>query len=123
MFACTRLETKQIMAGKVCGIVRRYSDCPHVRGERLVFTSKFLDNSGRNIPFATAEVQTVRPGTIGEFKRDPIIARMDGYANGEHWLGQLKQLYPGISDTDKVYHIKFFMKEMDKSAGRRGDVE
>jgi hypothetical protein len=122
MFACTRFETKQIMDGKACGIVRKYGDnCPHVRGGEIVLTSKFIDGQ-RNMPFAKIEVQTVRPGTVGMFRRDPIISEMDGYANGEHWVGQMRQLYPGISNEDKVFHIKFFIKEMDKDAGRRGDI-
>jgi hypothetical protein len=123
MFACTRFETKQIMEGKAYGIVRRYVECPHKRGTVIVFTSKFLDGSGRDIPFAKVEIQTIRPGTVGIFKRDPIISEIDGYQNGEHWLGQMRQLYPGIGDDEKLYHLKFVVKELDREAGRRGDVD
>lgn len=122
MFACTRLETKMVMEGRASGVVRKYGDsCPHFRGEKIVLTSKFLDLSGRSIPFAKVEVMTVRPGSIGEFRRDPFISQIDGYDNGEHWMGQMRMLYPGTNEDEKVFHIKFNVVELDRDAGRRGD--
>ena len=113
------------MEGKATGFSRKYhNECPHKRGEIIVLTSKFLDSSGRNIPFAKVEVQTVRPGTVGRFRRDSIIAEMDGYGNGEHWVGQMRQLYGRrLNDSDSIFHIKFNAVQMDRDAGRRGDVD
>ena len=52
-----------------------------------------------------------------------MIADMDGYANGNVWRGQMQQMYPGIKDTERMHHIKFRVTEIDRQAGRRGDVE
>lgn len=114
------------MTGMATGCTRKYGDnCPHRPGAEIVFTSKSMDLTGgdRSIPFARAQVVTVRPGTVGEFRRDPMIAEMDGYENGEVWYGQMKVLYGGLRDSEKMHHIKFRIIEIDKQAGRRGDVE
>jgi len=124
MFPCTRYETKMIMEGKVVGFARKYpGGCPHSPGSEIILTSKYLDRSGRNIPFAKVEVQTVRPGTVGSFRRDSIIAEMDGYGSGEHWFGQMRQMYGGLKSDEEMYHMKFRVKEIDKKAGQRGDVD
>ena len=118
MFACNRLETKLIMGGEATGVCRKYGDsCPHVPGAEIVLTSKFLDNSGRNIHFAKATIISVRPGTVGQFRRDKRQAKRDGYANGEHWHGNLSQMYKGMRDTDKMYHLTFQITQIDKQAG------
>lgn len=124
MFSCSRYETKLIMEGKATGFARKYpAGCPHKRGDEIVLTSQYLDGSGRNIPFAKVKVQTVRPGTASGFRRDPVIAEMDGYKNGEHWHGQMSQMYAGLSIDEPMHHIKFSIVEIDKEAGRRGDVK
>lgn len=125
MFACNRNETRQIMEGKATGVARRYpGGCPHVPGSELWLTSDSLDRSGagRHIPFAKIQVVSVRPGTVGQFRRDPMIAEIDGYANGAVWFGQMSQMYKGIKDTDNIVHLKFRVIQMDKEVGMRGDV-
>jgi hypothetical protein len=123
MFTCNRWETKVIMEGRASGCSRVYGNgCPHRIGGELVLTSRYLDLEGRDIPFAKAQVVSIRPGTVGEFRRDKMLAEIDGYANGEVWFGQMNQMYKGLKDTDKVYHIKFRIIEIDKQAGRRGDL-
>jgi hypothetical protein len=123
MFSCNRHETKQIMAGKADGATRKYDTCPHKAGNEIVLTSKFLDRSERSIPFAKAIVTSVRPGTVGEFRRDQSVAEMDGYPNGEVWVGQMRVMYPGLADADKLTHIRFRITELDRDAGTRPDVE
>jgi len=123
MFSCNRWETKQIMEGKACGVVRQYGEsCPHLVGGEIVLTSAFLDKSGREIPFAKAQVVSVRPGLAGEFRRDKMLVETDGYSNGEHWHGQMRIMFGGIKDTDQLWHLTFRITEMDKQAGTRGDV-
>jgi hypothetical protein len=123
MFDLNRFETKQIMEGRATGCTRKYGDvCPHVPGAEIIFTSKFLDLSGKSVPFARAQVVSVRPGTVGEFRRDSMIAEIDGYPNGEVWYGQMGVMYKGVKDTDKMHHIKFRIIEIDKQAGRTGGI-
>lgn len=122
MFALNRHETKQIMSGKASGAARKYDVCPHKAGAEIVFTSKYLDTSGRSIPFAKATISSVRPGTVGQFRRDQMVAAMDGYENGEHWFGMMSIMYPGLQDSDEITHIKFRITEMDRDAGRRPDM-
>jgi hypothetical protein len=120
MLELNRWETKQVMSGRATGIVRKYDGgCPHSPGGELILTSKYLDSKSRNIPFAKAQVVTVRPGTVGQFRRDPMIAEMDGYANGEVWFGQMGVMYRGIKNEEQVYHIKFRITEIDKQAGSK----
>jgi hypothetical protein len=126
MFALTRLETQKIMQGLATGCIRNYGgDCPHEVGNEIVLTSMYLDTTGadRQIPFARAQVVSVRPGTAGEFRRDPIVAEMDGFENGEVLFGHLNQMYRGVKETDRLHHIKFRVIEIDKMAGRRGNVK
>lgn len=123
MFELNRFETKQVMEGSASGCARKYgNECPHKPGSEIVLTSRFLDSSGRSIPFAKANVVSVRPGTVGEFRRDPMIAEMDGYPNGEVWFGQLSQMYRGMKDSEKIFHIRFMITDIDKKAGRRGNI-
>lgn len=124
MFACNRHETRMLMEGKASGVVRKYGDaCPHNVGDEIALTSLYLDESKRNIPFCKAAVISVRPGTVGQFKQDPMIAEMDGYPNGLVWFGQINQMYGGtLTDDDKVFHLKLRIEEIDKEAGRREDV-
>ncbi len=123
MFALNRFETKQVMAGRASGAARRYEECPHQVGNEMVLTSKYLDDSGRSIPFARAIITSIRPGTAGQFRRDAVIAEKDGYKNGEHWFGNLRQMYSGLRDNDKMFHLSFNIVEIDKQAGTRGDLE
>jgi len=126
MFPCTRNETRLIMEDKACGVVRPYPDgaCPHRVGSELVFTSKFLPwmgDSDQSVPFAKATIVSVRPGTIGAFRKDDQLAERDGFANGEVWLGHLRQIpgYEDIGDDVSAYHITFRLIEVDKDAGRQ----
>lgn len=125
MFACNRHETRMFMEGKATGVVRKYGDtCPHMVGDVIALTSQYLDESKRNIPFCKATIISIRPGTIGQFRGDPMIAEMDGYANGNVWLGQMNQIYGGIlTNDDKVFHLKLRLEEIDKESGRKGDIE
>lgn len=123
MLHCTRHETGLIKEGKSVGIVRRYdhkSGCPHAPGSIIFFANNELDDSGRQIPFASATVITVRRGTVSEFSKDPMIAEMDGFKSLASWISHLRVLYKGIGASDTVYHIKFRMDDMDKEAGTRG---
>lgn len=124
MFACNRHETRVFMEGKAVGVVRKYGDtCPHTVGEEIALTSQYLDDSKRNIPFCKGTIVSIRPGTVGQFKGDPMIAEMDGYPNGRVWFAQLNQMYGNIlTDDDKVFHLKLRLEEMDKEAGRKEDV-
>lgn len=128
MFHCTGFETRQIMAGKATGVVRRYDkQCPHEVGAEIVFTSKMIDRQApetgpREIPFARVTVVSVRPGSVREFRDDLMIAEMDGHANGNTWFEHHRKFYGSIKDTDKLFHIKFKVIEMDKRAGQRGNV-
>lgn len=123
MFDLNRFETKQVMQGRATGFTRKYGDtCPHVPGAEIILTSKFLDRYGKSIPFARAQVVSVRPGTVGEFRRDSMIADIDGYPNGEVWHGQMNMMYKGVKDTEKMHHIKIRIIEIDKQAGRTGGI-
>lgn len=125
MFSLSRHETKLVMSGKATGAARVYSDCPHKPGNEIYLSSRTIDASGarRSITFAKAQIISVRPGTVGQFRRDPMIAEMDGYANGESWRAQLGVRYKGIKDTDNITHIKFRILQMDTKAGSRPDKE
>ena len=121
MFACNRHETKVFMNGMASGCTRMYEKCPHEVGAEIILTSKFLDNSGRSIPFAKAQITSIRPGTVGEFKNNPMIAEMDGYQNGAVWKGQMDVFYGGVKDDYRMFHLKFRISEIDRDAGRRPD--
>jgi hypothetical protein len=113
------------MEGMATGLVRKYDgECPHhVRGQ-LVLTSRFLEPGGeRPIPFARAEIISIRPGTVGQFRRDKTQAEKDGYKNGAHWFGNINRMYKGLKDSDEVYHLSFRIIQIDKQAGQRPDVE
>jgi hypothetical protein len=109
------------MEGKACGVVRKCLEgkCPHKAGSKIVFTTKFLPwmDGDQSVPFAKATVVSVRPGTVGGFRRDRMLAGQDGFANGEVWHGHLNQFYGGICNSDSVYHITFRIDEIDKKAG------
>lgn len=124
MFACNRHETKVIMSGTGAGFARKYDGgCPLNVGDTLILTSLYLDGSGRNIPFAKAHIQTIRPGTVREFREDNVLAEIGGYPNGNVWYGHMNQMYPGLGDTDKMYFFKVQVFEIDKDAGTRPDVK
>lgn len=123
MFSCTRTETRLIINGKSCGVVRRYDGkCPHKAGSEIVFTSKFLpwlaQDDERSIPFAKGIVVSVRPGTVGGFRKDNTMAERDGFSNGAVWHGHLNQHYRGIGDDVPVHHVTFKLEEVDKNAGK-----
>ena len=123
MFALTRHETKQIMAGQAGGVARIYDVCPHEIGMQMHMTSKFLDQSGRSIPFVKVQIVSLRPGTCGQFRKDQQQAKTDGYENAAMWHGQMNVMYQGIKDSAKMTHIKFRVLELDREAGRRPNIK
>ena len=125
MLACNQFETRQIMEGVATGVTRKYhGSCPHqVKGE-LVLTSRYLEPDGnRPIPFARATITSIRPGTAGQFRRDNIQAKKDGYQSGAHWFGNINRMYNGIKDSDEMHHLSFRIVQIDKLAGQRPDQE
>jgi len=121
MFSCTRTETQLIVAGKTAGAVRRYpaGECPHSAGGQIVFTSRYLPwvKDGKSFIFAKGTIVSMRPGTVGRFRKDNRMAEQDGFANGPTWHGHINQLYAGIKDDESVYHITFKIEDVDRSAG------
>ncbi len=120
MFNCNRHETRLINGGTLHGVIRRYANdvgCPHDPGGEIIFTSKFLrKHEGKEVPFAKGTVVSVRPGTVGEFRRSDVIAQMGGYANGVAWHTYFAtQQYPGIRDDERVYNIQVRVTDVDKS--------
>jgi len=113
------METGLILEGKASGVVRRYGEsCPHEPGNEIVFTSKYLAGTKdptQEVPFAKGQVVSVRPGTVGQFRKDKMLAEKDGYANGNVWYGHMSQLYKGISDDTQVHHVSFRIVELDKT--------
>lgn len=122
MFFVTRTETKLIMEEKSAGIVRRYQrgECPYKVGDEIVFTSRFIPwmRDANSVPFAKATVTSVRPGTIGSFRKDDRQAKHDGFANANTWYAHLNQFYLGIKDDDPACHLSFRLTEIDKQAGK-----
>jgi len=122
MLTCTMTETKLIMEGKTAGIVRRYDGaCPHEVGSQLVFASEYLpwaprgeDGKRKAVPFARGTIVSLRPGSVGQFRKDKMLAETDGYANPNVWHGHLRQFYKGIPDDANVFHITFRLEEVDK---------
>jgi len=127
MFAVNRYETGKILTRRASGIVRKYdAGCPHRVGDELVLTSKFLpagSPNGRGVPFAKAQIVTIRPSTVRQFKEDPMIAEMDGYNNSSVWYEQMRVMYKGLRDTDQVYHLKLRFIEIDGDAGHAKSEE
>jgi len=124
MFSCTRTETRFVMEGKTAGAVRKYpkGECPHKAGSQIAFTSKFLpwmEGDRKSVPFARGTIVSVRPGTVGSFRKDNRLAKQDGFANGNVWHGHLCQLYDGIKDDESVYHITFRVDKVDTKAGQQ----
>lgn len=127
MLYCTGYETRKIMDGSAAGLVRM-GECPYLPGDEIVLTSDAIDKDNgdgksRHIPFAKAQVISVRPGTVRQFKQDKMTMSMDGYENGNVWVQHHRSnLYKSMKDTDKVHHVKFRITQIDKMAGRRGNV-
>lgn len=126
MFSCTRTETRLIMESKAAGVVRRYpvGKCPHKPGSQLVFTSPFFPGKeGKEFPFARATITSVRPGTVKQFRKDKMLPRMDGFANGAVWEGHLQQFYHGIGDDASVYHVSFKIDNIDDGKTKESSEE
>lgn len=123
MFSVTRTETKLIMEEKSAGVVRRYpsGECPYKVGDEIVFTSRFIPwmKDEKPVPFAKATITSVRPGTIGSFRKDDRQAKHDGFANANTWHAHLNQFYRGIKDDDSAVHLSFRVIEIDKQAGQK----
>lgn len=114
MFSCTRHETVAIRQGRSTGAVRRYlGECPHKPSSMIKLSSKYVDGAnGREIVFATATVVSVRPGTVGQFRKDKALAEKDGFESGPAWYTHLKRfLYKDARDGEKVYHVSFKIEE------------
>ena len=119
MFSCNRNETRRILEGKAVGAVRKYDPkvgCPHKPGSELILTSKFMPGfEGQSVPFAKAEITSVRPGTAAQFRKDDHIGQMDGYKNAAAWWAYFSgQMYAGIKDSEPLHHVQFRILEMDK---------
>ena len=113
MFVCNRHETRAFSTGAASGVVRK-GECNHVVGDTLTLVSKYIDGSDNSVKFGTATVLSVRPGTIGKFRKDGMIAEMDGYPNCEVWFGTINQMYSGmLSDGDQAYHLKLKIDSID----------
>lgn len=118
MFALDSTETRMLLEGRCGGVVRRYhggiSGCPHAPKSKLTLTSKFLDGTGRPIPFGTVEVISVRPGTMDQFSRLDELAQRDGYRDGKHLRAVLARRYPGMRGDEPVVHLSWRVVELDR---------
>lgn len=125
MFSCSQNETKMIQEGRISCVSRPYHD-PHpyaVKG-KLILTSKYVGLGGKEAPFATATITSLRPTTVGEMRRNKEACKLDGWPSGAAWVGHLRQLYPGLRDDDRLLQIQFRITEMDKDiAGRMRTVQ
>lgn len=123
MLGCTQYEARAIMDGRAVGIVRKYDTkmgCPHAPNSQIVLTLEGNDNDGkkRQVAFAKATVISVRPGTVGRFRKDKMLAQQDGFDNEVAWYTHFSNmLYKGIGDDVKVHHITFRIEKMEKKAG------
>lgn len=116
MFSCTSRETRMAIEGKMAGAVRKYGKkCPHKSGGMMTLTSKYLRGvGGKETPFATVVITSVRPGTVGQFRNDKQLPLTDGFANGVTWHTHLSMIYRGIKDDEPVHHITFRIKEVEE---------
>lgn len=120
MFSCNRHETRLLMENHLAGVVRRYSKdvgCPHVPGAQMVFTSRYMRGfEGQDVVVAKGRCVSVRPGTVGEFRKNDSIAHMDGFDNGVSWHTYFTtQMYKGIRDTEPVFHIQVKIDAIEKN--------
>lgn len=119
MFSCNRHETNLIMQGKFGGAVRKYdpkSGCPHKPGSKILVSSKFTrENPGKDTPIAEGMVVSVRPGTVGEFKKNDSLAKLDGFANAQSWYTYFaRHVYPGVRDDEQVFHVQMRLTQIEK---------
>ncbi len=119
MFSCNRHETNLIMQGKLGGAVRRYDKkmgCPHRAGADILITSKFTrENPGTDTPIAEGQIVSVRPGSVGDFRRNDTVAQIDGFPNAVAWHTYFsRHVYPGIKDTEPVHHIQMRVTKIEK---------
>ena len=92
MFSCTKTEARRIAEGKAVGVTRRYEhgDCPHKVGNDIVFTGNFFRGyEGQQVPFARGKIVSVRPGTVGQFRNDEMLAYQDGFSTSPEWHGHI----------------------------------
>lgn len=119
MFSCNRYETRKILENKAVGVVRKYDPkmgCPHTIGSEIVLVSKFMPGfEGQSVPFAKAQIVSVRPGTAAQFRKDDHVGQMDGYSNAAAWWGYFSgQMYKGTKDSELLHHIQFRVTEVEK---------
>ena len=127
MFSCNRHETRRMLEGRAVGAVRKYDSaegCPHKSGAEIVLTSRFMPGfEGQAVPFARAQVVTVRPGTAAQFRKDDHIGQMDGYENAAAWWAYFSgHMYRGVKDSEKLYHVQFRIIQMDKNPQKGGEA-
>lgn len=125
MFSCNNHETRRIQEGRAVGVVRRYDPkggCPHKPGAEIVLTSRFMAGfENQAVPFAKAQVVSVRPGTAAQFRKDDHIGQMDGYDNAAAWWTYFStNIEKGIKDGELLHHIQFRILEMDKNPQKGG---
>jgi hypothetical protein len=126
MFSCNRYETRKILEGRATGAVRKYdpeTGCPHKAKAEIVLTSRYMPGfEGQAIPFARAQVVSVRPGTAAQFRKDDMIGQMDGYGNAAAWWAYFSnEMYRGVKDDEQLHHIKFRIIEMDRNPQKGGE--
>jgi len=124
MFSCTLNETKLIQEGKASSVTRPCpAGHPYAVGGKLLLTSEFVAHTGKETPFATATITSVRPITVGEMRRDKRLCQMDGFSGGPEWYGHLRQRYKTLRDEDKLIRLQFKLEEMDKDVANRAVPE
>jgi hypothetical protein len=92
--------------------------CPYKQGDEIVIVSEHLrDQEGQPVPLAKATIVSVRPGTVGGFRSDPMIAQVDGYENSAIWhTYYTKVIEKGIRDDTPVFHLKFKVDDIEQKA-------
>lgn len=111
----TRFETARVLDGRARGVARLYpkdTGCPHEKGIDLILTSKYVDKSGNDTPFARVKLLDVRRLTIGEMKRNKALLSINGFASGPEWEQHFAVMYGGKHhDDDPIFHLQFKIEE------------
>lgn len=130
MFAVSNYELMKLRAGEADGCTRRYpAGCPHKIGDQIPLVEE--QRKGDLNPFCIAVLLSIRPGTVGDRRRDTPeakrLARADGFDSPAAWYQHFRMMYgaAGIQDNTQVYRMQFRIKEMEKGEPERvrlGDV-
>jgi len=127
MFSVTTYELKRLRSGEADGCTRRYpSGCPHKIHDQIPLVEE--QKKGSQNPFCIAVLMSVRPGTVGERRRDTAEARRlalaDGFENPAAWYEHFRMMYgaSGIKEDTQVFRLQFHIKEMEKEKPARVDL-